>query len=59
MVTVHDVERKVTCKVLEHKIDNVSYQYVVENTSSIDNCLLALEEIAQHMRNMKKAFLIT
>lgn len=54
MVTVHDVERKVPCKVLEAKIENVSFQYVVENTSPIDNCITALDQIAEHLRNMKK-----
>lgn len=54
MVAIHDVERKIPCKVLEAKIDNVSYQYAVENTSSIDNCLIALEQIKEHMIQMKK-----
>ena len=54
MVVIHDVERKVPLKVLEHKIDNVSYQYVVEAASTIDNCLIAFEEIAEHMRKMRK-----
>lgn len=54
MVLVHDVERKVPCKVLEEKIDNVSYQYVVEATSSIDHCLEALEKIKEHIIEMKK-----
>jgi len=54
MVNVHDVERKIPCKVLEYKIDGSSYQYAVEATASIDNCLIALDKIADHMRNLKK-----
>lgn len=54
MVDIHDVERKIPCKVIEHKIDGISYQYAVESTASIDNCLIALESIKEYMINLKK-----
>ena len=54
MAQVHQVERKVPCTVVEAKIENKSYQYVVESDSSLDHCIEALNEIKDHLIKLKK-----
>ena len=53
MVTAHSVEKKTPMTILESKVENKSYQYIMESDSPLEDCIIALDQIRDHMIEIK------
>lgn len=54
MVEIKQAEKKTPITVLETKVDDKTYQFVAESDSSYDNCLNALSQFTDYVRQMKE-----
>lgn len=52
MVIVHNVKKEIPLTVLEAKIEQKSYQFAVASDSPLGDCLLALDEIKDHIQDI-------
>lgn len=56
MVDVKQSEKKIPVTILETKIADKTFQFITEIDSSVDNCILALNEFTNYAKDMNEKY---